>query len=79
MGGVSGSLGAFYGDTEKKDRGPRVRAGDDGTAANVWAPSARFWYEIGELQGLTERTAKRDWAFARAWLQQRIVEPLRYG
>ncbi|MBK7857175.1 MAG: AgmX/PglI C-terminal domain-containing protein [Archangiaceae bacterium] len=32
MGGVTGSLGAFYGDTEKKDRGPKVRAGDDNTA-----------------------------------------------
>lgn len=29
MGGVTGSLGAFYGDTEKKDRGPKVRADDD--------------------------------------------------
>lgn len=29
MGNVVGSLGAFYGDTEKKDRGPKVRAGDD--------------------------------------------------
>jgi hypothetical protein len=29
MGGVTGSLGAFYEDTEKKDKGPRVRADDD--------------------------------------------------
>jgi len=29
MGGVTGSLGAFYADTEKKDKGPRVRADDD--------------------------------------------------
>lgn len=36
MGSVTGSLGAFYGDTEKKDRGPKVRAGDD-TAAKSHA------------------------------------------
>jgi hypothetical protein len=29
MGNVTGSLGAFYNDTEKKDRGPKVRAEDD--------------------------------------------------
>src|SRR5262249_50345327 len=29
MGSGTGSLGAFYGDTEKKDKGPKVRAGDD--------------------------------------------------
>ncbi|MBL8952312.1 MAG: zinc-ribbon domain-containing protein [Myxococcaceae bacterium] len=32
MGSVTGSLGAFYGDTEKKDKGPKVRAGDDSAA-----------------------------------------------
>jgi hypothetical protein len=29
---VVGSLGAFYGDTEKKDRGPKIRSGDEGAA-----------------------------------------------
>ena len=28
--------------------------------------------EIGEVLGLSERTVKRDWAFARAWLQREI-------
>jgi RNA polymerase sigma factor (TIGR02999 family) len=28
--------------------------------------------EIGEVLGLTERTVKRDWAFARAWLLQEL-------
>jgi hypothetical protein len=37
MGGVTGSLGAFYGDTEKKDRGPKVRADDDNGAAKAHA------------------------------------------
>lgn len=37
MGGVSGSLGAFYGDTEKKDRGPRVRADDGAQTAQAHA------------------------------------------
>jgi hypothetical protein len=32
MGSVTGSLGAFYADTEKKDRGPKVRRDDDGAA-----------------------------------------------
>lgn len=31
-GRVTGSLGAFYGDTEKKDRGPKIRAGEQGAA-----------------------------------------------
>jgi hypothetical protein len=29
---VTGSLGAFYGDTEKKDRGPKIRGGEEGAA-----------------------------------------------
>jgi hypothetical protein len=32
MGGVTGSLGAFYNDGQKKDRGPKVRGDDDGAA-----------------------------------------------
>lgn len=33
MGGVTGGLGTFYADAEKKDRGPRVRKDDDGASA----------------------------------------------
>ena len=28
--------------------------------------------EIAELHGVTDRTVKRDWNFARAWLRQQL-------
>jgi RNA polymerase sigma factor (TIGR02999 family) len=31
--------------------------------------------EAGKLLGLSERTVKRHWAFARAWLYQELTEP----
>ena len=31
--------------------------------------------EAGKLLGISERTAKRHWAFARAWLYQKLTEP----
>ncbi len=31
--------------------------------------------EIGELLGVSERTVKRDWAFARAWLLEELEGP----
>jgi RNA polymerase sigma factor (TIGR02999 family) len=31
--------------------------------------------EIGVLLGVTDRTAKRDWAFARAWLARELAGP----
>lgn len=30
--------------------------------------------EIGKLLGVTERTIKRDWQFARAWLHEQLAE-----
>jgi RNA polymerase sigma factor (TIGR02999 family) len=31
--------------------------------------------EAGKLLGISERTVKRQWAFARAWLYQELTEP----
>lgn len=31
--------------------------------------------EAGKLLGISERTVKRHWAFARAWLYQELTEP----
>ncbi len=31
--------------------------------------------EAGKLLGMSERTVKRQWAFARAWLYQELTEP----
>jgi RNA polymerase sigma factor (TIGR02999 family) len=31
--------------------------------------------EAGKVLGISERTVKRDWAFARAWLYQELTEP----
>jgi len=31
--------------------------------------------EAGKLLGISERTVKRHWAFARAWLHQELTEP----
>ena len=65
MGGVSGSLGAFYGDAEKKDRGPRVRAGDDGAPAKSHAG------------GLDEREAAKVVAHSQMAFQDCIESGLR--
>ena len=35
--------------------------------------------EIAEALGVTERTAKRDWAFARAWLQCELRKGISHG
>jgi RNA polymerase sigma factor (sigma-70 family) len=31
--------------------------------------------EAGKLLGISERSVKRRWAFARAWLYQELTEP----
>ncbi len=31
--------------------------------------------EAGRLLGISERSVKRHWAFARAWLYQELTEP----
>ena len=34
------------------------------------------WHEIAPVLGASERTVKRDWDFARAWLRQRLDGPV---
>ena len=31
--------------------------------------------EAGQMLGMSERSVKRHWAFARAWLYQELTEP----
>ena len=35
--------------------------------------------EIAELEGLSDRTVRRDWTFARAWLQKELAPPVGDG
>jgi RNA polymerase sigma factor (TIGR02999 family) len=56
--------------------------GKDPTAAELI--KLRFFagltnHQAAELLGLSERTAKRCWAYARAWLYQRIQNELKQG
>ena len=52
---------------------------DETTAENVWAELVKLHFfaglsleEAGQMLGLSYRTAKRHWAYARAWLYARL-------
>ena len=40
-----------------------------------WAAAGKTYWEIAVILGISERTVKRDWELARAWLSHVLNDP----